>query len=633
MYHAAMEGLLRPQPLAIVARVLKVAQIDIGQRWLAKADEIAKVENGRSKHLRGRSKRGAYSKERPNDEKKGQLYDWIKAAPKPVNQADLRKEARRLWPEWYDMDHDDWKTPGNIRKFCLRFAERYFPTATEQQAEEHRSALCQQADQQDDQLSDQQADQQDDQLADQQAAQQIDQLVDQRAAQQNDQLIDQQADRHVNQLADQQAGQQNDQLSDHQAAQQNDQLIGQQADRHVNQLTDQQADREHDQLTDQQADRQDDQLADQEADEQDNQLIDQQADRQDNQLTDQQADRQDDQLADQEANQHVNELADQEANHHVNELTDQQATQHINQLIDQQPGQHIVQLTDEPLVDHQTERPVNQLTFGDLLDEDLQNSDGLDETKRKRPRLHNDYESADEDNYRKAYTHIDQSLPLRGRTNKARPARLARFSSGSKYNSGIHNDRCYRCSRRSPCVDWRKCSNVDSRHECASDRCSAGKHCQNNVIQQKRYPKTTVFDDPSFGFGLRLDENVPKDTKIIEYVGQLITKDTYLRRKEKGRGQLAWYIARVSREDDNLFVDATKYGNASRFINHACSPNCCFETWYVDKKPRLMVVSRLPLEKGCILSLHYMDSTWGIPCQCGFCDGTYFPPPTDINDD
>ncbi|CAK4707222.1 unnamed protein product [Aphanomyces euteiches] len=253
------------------------------------------------------------------------------------------------------MDHDDWKTPGNIRKFCSRFAERYFPTATEQQAEEHVDRL---ADQQSDQLSDQQADQQDDQLADQQAAQQIDQLADQRADQQNDQLIDHQADQHVNQLADQEADEQN------------------------------------------------------------------------NQLTDQQADRQDDQLADQEANEHVNELADQEANHHVNELTDQQATQHINQLIDQQPGQHIVQLTDEPLIDRQTERPVNQLTFfGDLFDEDLQNSDGLDETKRKRPRLHNDYESADEDNYRKAYTHIDQSLPLRGRTNKARS-----FSSGSKYN-------------------------------------------------------------------------------------------------------------------------------------------------------------------------------------------------------
>ncbi|CAK4090089.1 unnamed protein product, partial [Aphanomyces euteiches] len=421
-----------------VSRMHRVT-ISTFDKWLAKADEIAK------------------------------------AASKPVNQADLRKEARRLWPEWCDMDHDDWKTPGNIRKFCSRFAERYFPTATEQQAEEHVDRL---ADQQNDQLSDQQADQQDDRLADQQAAQQIDQLADQRADQQNDQLIDHQADRHVNQLADQEADEQN------------------------------------------------------------------------NQLTDQQADRQDDQLADQEVNQQVNELADQEANHHVNELTDQQATQHINQLIDQQPEQHIVQLTDEPLIDRQTERPVNQLTFGDLFDEDLQNSDGLDETKRKRPQLHNDSESADEDNYRKAYTHIDQSLPLRGRTNKARHFWTSKV------------------------FQWLQ-SSITLCRLAEMQQC---KYCQNNVIQQKRSPKTTVVVDPTFGFGLRLDENVPKDTKIIEYVGQLITKDTYLRRKEKGRGQLAWYIARVSREDDNLFVDATKYGNASRFINHACSPNCCFET-------------------------------------------------------
>ncbi|KAG9408264.1 histone methyltransferase set2 [Aphanomyces cochlioides] len=543
-------------------------------KWLAKADEIAKVENGSSKHLRGRSKRGAYSKERPSDEKKGQLYDWIKAAPKPVNQADLRKEARRIWPEWYDMDHDVWKTPGNIRKFCSRFAERYFPTATEQQVEQHV-----------------------DQLADQRG----DQLIDQQADQQNDQLTDQQAHQHVNQLADQQTEQHIDQLAD------------QQANRHVNQLADQQAHQRVIQLTDQQATQH---------------IV---------QLTDEQTELHIDQLADQEADQHINQLADQQAGQHVAEITDQTATQHVNQLPDQQAGRDVAELADpqagQHMVEHIDQQAHQHHTFGDLLDEDLQNSDGLDATKRKRPRLHNDYESADEDDYGKAYMHIDQSLPSRGRTNKAHPARLARFSSGSKYNSGIHNDRCYRCSRRSPCVDWRKCSNVDSRHECASDRCSAGKHCQNNVIQQKRFPKTTVVVDPTFGFGLRLDENVPKDTKIIEYVGQLITKDTYLRRKEKGRGQLAWYIARVSREDDNLFVDATKYGNASRFINHACSPNCCFETWYVDKKPRLVVVSRLPLEKGCIFSLHYMDSTWGIACQCGFCDGTYLPPPTDIIDD
>ncbi|KAH9103374.1 hypothetical protein AeMF1_020277 [Aphanomyces euteiches] len=542
-------------------------------KWLAKADEIAKVENGSSKHVRGRSMRGVYSKERPSDEKKGQLYDWLKAALKPVNQADLRKEARRIWPEWCDMDHDEWKTPGNIRKFCSRFAERYFPTATDQHAEQHV-----------DQLTAQSAEQ----LTDQQAVQE----TDHQGEQHDDQLISQQSDQHADEPTDQQDRQHVDQLTDQQDGHQIVELVGHQAHQQVDELTDQQA----------------------------RQFVDQLTDHQDGQHVDQ--------LTDQQDGQHVDQLTDQQDGQHIAELVDHQAHEHVDQLTDQQAHEHVDQLTDQ-----QTETPFNQRTFGDILDEYPPNSDGVDVNKRKRPRSNNDYESADENEYGKGYIHIDESMPLRGRTSKARPARLARYSSGSKYNSGIHNDRCYRCNRRSPCTDWRKCSNLDSRHECASDRCSAGKHCQNNAIQQKRFPKTTVVVDPTFGFGLRLDESVPKDTKIIEYVGQLITKESYLCRKEKGRGQLAWYIARVSREDDNLYVDATKYGNAARFINHSCLPNCRFETWYVDKKPRLMVVSRLPLEKGCILSLHYMDSTWGTVCQCGFCDGTYLPIPTELIDD
>ncbi|KAG9401980.1 hypothetical protein AC1031_007681 [Aphanomyces cochlioides] len=154
--------------------------------WLAKADGIAKVENGSSKHVRGRSKRGAYSKERPSDEKKGQLYDWLKAAPKPVNQADLRKEARASGQN-----------------------ERYFPTATDQQAQQHVDQLtAQQDEQQVHQLTDQQIEQRVNQLNDQQAGQETDHQDEQHGDQLTDQQADIRAHQHVDQLTDQQAGQQ-----------------------------------------------------------------------------------------------------------------------------------------------------------------------------------------------------------------------------------------------------------------------------------------------------------------------------------------------------------------------------------------------------------------------------------------
>ncbi|CAK5168892.1 unnamed protein product [Aphanomyces euteiches] len=101
-------------------------------KWCAQAESITQVEDDERKHLSKRRKkvRDAYTKKRPADERKGLLYDWLQTAPKPINQSDLRAEARRLWPEFRDEDHPLCKTSGSFRKFCLRFSERYCPTSS-----------------------------------------------------------------------------------------------------------------------------------------------------------------------------------------------------------------------------------------------------------------------------------------------------------------------------------------------------------------------------------------------------------------------------------------------------------------------------------------------------------------------
>ncbi|KAG9416122.1 hypothetical protein AC1031_000522 [Aphanomyces cochlioides] len=101
-------------------------------KWCAQAESIEQVEDDERKHLNNKRRkvRGAYTKKRPTDERKGLLYDWLQTAPKPINQADLRAEARRLWPEFCDEDHPLCKTSGSFRKFCLRFSERYCPTSS-----------------------------------------------------------------------------------------------------------------------------------------------------------------------------------------------------------------------------------------------------------------------------------------------------------------------------------------------------------------------------------------------------------------------------------------------------------------------------------------------------------------------
>ncbi|ETV68876.1 hypothetical protein H257_15229 [Aphanomyces astaci] len=112
----------------------------------------------------------------------------------------------------------------------------------------------------------------------------------------------------------------------------------------------------------------------------------------------------------------------------------------------------------------------------------------------------------------------------------------------------------------------------------------------------KRFPKTTVVQNDLLKHGLRIDVDVRSETKIIEYVGEYMSKMDVLRQKRLKQGTTDWYLARVGSSED-LYIDAGRVGNHSRFINHSCIPNCRFQTWYVDTKPRLMVVANQALER------------------------------------
>ncbi|RHY89251.1 hypothetical protein DYB35_011701, partial [Aphanomyces astaci] len=55
--------------------------------------------------------------------------------------------------------------------------------------------------------------------------------------------------------------------------------------------------------------------------------------------------------------------------------------------------------------------------------------------------------------------------------------------------------------------------------------------CQNQTIQMKRFPKTTVVQNDLLKHGLRIDVDVRSETKKIEYVGEYMSKMDFLRLK------------------------------------------------------------------------------------------------------
>ena len=58
-----------------------------------------------------------------------------------------------------------------------------------------------------------------------------------------------------------------------------------------------------------------------------------------------------------------------------------------------------------------------------------------------------------------------------------------------------------------------------------------------------------------------------------------------------------------------MFIDAYAYGNKSRYINHACDPNCAFEKWQRDGLPIIKVMALQDMCAGTELTAQFNTPT------------------------
>ncbi|VDM97900.1 unnamed protein product [Thelazia callipaeda] len=120
------------------------------------------------------------------------------------------------------------------------------------------------------------------------------------------------------------------------------------------------------------------------------------------------------------------------------------------------------------------------------------------------------------------------------------------------------------------------------------------------------------------GWGLYAMEAIGPDEMIIEYIGQKI-RPTVADEREKHyerRGMGSSYLFRI--DSDNV-IDATQMGNLARFINHSCQPNCYAKVVVVDGEKRIVIYSKLPIEKGDEITYDYKFPIEEdkIDCLCG----------------
>jgi hypothetical protein len=101
-----------------------------------------------------------------------------------------------------------------------------------------------------------------------------------------------------------------------------------------------------------------------------------------------------------------------------------------------------------------------------------------------------------------------------------------------------------------------KCLNGMLNIECIQGFCASGKECQNQRFQRKQYRKFDVLRAGLKGFGLFAKDAIRKGTFIVEYVGEVLDEEEYLRRKEyyHSVGQRHYYFMNIGNGEVRCFA-------------------------------------------------------------------------------
>lgn len=140
---------------------------------------------------------------------------------------------------------------------------------------------------------------------------------------------------------------------------------------------------------------------------------------------------------------------------------------------------------------------------------------------------------------------------------------------------------------KDPCGRLSNCVHVLCGEECCSETCPAAEACQNQKLSKRDFPSLQVIETADRGRGVICVEDVPIQTVMTEYVGEVINQMEVTRRKTIP-GRKDFYLFKMS---SGRFVDAERVGNLSRYINHSCDANCFSEKIKVDGNLRIAIIS------------------------------------------
>lgn len=107
-------------------------------------------------------------------------------------------------------------------------------------------------------------------------------------------------------------------------------------------------------------------------------------------------------------------------------------------------------------------------------------------------------------------------------------------------------------------------------------KCGCHSDCGNRVVQQGMRYAVEVFRTTHTGWGIRARGRIPRGAFVFEMTGEILTNAEQILRNRGIREGLSysmqidadWAAERVLDDNSALCLDASRFGNVARFLNH-----------------------------------------------------------------
>ena len=148
------------------------------------------------------------------------------------------------------------------------------------------------------------------------------------------------------------------------------------------------------------------------------------------------------------------------------------------------------------------------------------------------------------------------------------------------------------------------------------------------AAKPRKTPIYVVRNSPIHGRGVFAATEIPKGSRIIEYRGERTSWKIASERPDSDPDDPSHTF--IFELDDGRVIDAAVRGNAARWINHSCAPNC---KSVEDDDSRVYIEAKRAIAEGEELTYDYRLSYDGritrkvreeYACRCGSkrCRGT-----------